>query len=83
MGKDRVPLGNPNPKYLYGINTNWAYKNFDLTLDFQGVAKVDIYNAQQGLRFGNENYTKDFYDHRWHGAVLQYQSLCRHRSRSN
>lgn len=67
-GKDRVVLGNPNPKYMYGINTNWGYKAFDLTLDFQGVAKVDIYNAQQGLRYGNENYTKDFYDNRWHGA---------------
>ncbi|HEY4150674.1 MAG TPA: TonB-dependent receptor [Chitinophagaceae bacterium] len=66
-GKDRVVLGNPNPKYLYGINTNWSYKAFDLTLDFQGVAKVDIYNAQQGLRYGNENYTRYFFDHRWHG----------------
>jgi len=66
--RDRVVLGNPNPRYTYGINTNWAYKQFDLTLDFQGVAKVDIYSAIQGLRYGNENYTKDFYDTRWHGA---------------
>ncbi|MFC0182830.1 hypothetical protein ACFFJX_09745 [Pseudarcicella hirudinis] len=36
-------------------------------MDFQGVAGVDIYNANLGLRFGNENFTKDFYDHRWHG----------------
>ncbi|MBS1564771.1 MAG: SusC/RagA family TonB-linked outer membrane protein, partial [Bacteroidetes bacterium] len=67
-GKDRVTLGNPNPKYTYGINTNWTYKAFDLTLDFQGVAKVSLYNAQQGLRFGNENYTEDFWKNRWHGA---------------
>lgn len=67
-GLDRVPTGNPNPKYSYGINTNWAYKQFDLTLDFQGVAGVDIYNANLGIRYGNENFTKDFYDNRWHGA---------------
>jgi TonB-linked SusC/RagA family outer membrane protein len=65
--KDRIPLGNPNPKYTYGINTNWTYKSFDLTLDFQGVAGVDIYNANLGFRFGNENFLQDFYKNRWHG----------------
>ncbi|MFA6275729.1 MAG: TonB-dependent receptor [Pedobacter sp.] len=67
-GKDRVTLGNPNPKYSYGINTNFGYKNFDLTIDIQGVGGVDIYNANIAYRFGNENYSKDFYDNRWHGA---------------
>ncbi|SDG93396.1 TonB-linked outer membrane protein, SusC/RagA family [Pedobacter terrae] len=66
--KDKTFLGNPNPKYTYGINTNFAYKNFDLTLDIQGVADVDVFNANLGNRFGNENYTKDFYDNRWTGA---------------
>ena len=66
-GRDRVPLGNPNPKYNYGVNTNFAYKNFDLTLDIQGVAGVDIYNANLGYRFGNENFTKEFFDNRWTG----------------
>jgi TonB-linked SusC/RagA family outer membrane protein len=66
--KDRVVLGNPNPKYTYGFNTTWNYKNFDLTLDFQGVAGVDIYNANLGLRYGTENFSQDFYNKRWHGA---------------
>lgn len=65
--KDKTFLGNPNPKYTYGINTYFSYKNFDLTLDIQGVADVDVFNANLGNRFGNENYTKDFYDHRWTG----------------
>lgn len=65
--KDRVVLGNPNPKYTYGFNTTWSYKAFDLTLDFQGVAGVDIYNANLGLRYGTENFTQDYYDNRWHG----------------
>lgn len=66
-GNDRVVLGNPNPKYIYGINTAFTYKEFDLTVDLQGVAHADIYNANAGLRYGNENYTKDFYNNRWHG----------------
>jgi TonB-linked SusC/RagA family outer membrane protein len=65
--KDRVPIGNPNAKYTYGLNTNWTYQQFDLTLDFQGVAGVDIYNASQAIRFGTENFTKDFFDNSWHG----------------
>lgn len=65
--KDRVPLGNPNPKYTYGLNTNFNYKQFDFTLDLQGVAGVEIYNANKGLRYGSENFSKDFYDNRWHG----------------
>jgi TonB-linked SusC/RagA family outer membrane protein len=65
--KDRVPLGNPNPKFIYGFNTTLSYKRFDLTLDFQGVSGVSIYNGNFALRFGGENYTQDFYDNRWHG----------------
>jgi TonB-linked SusC/RagA family outer membrane protein len=66
--KDRVVLGNPNPKYTYGFNTLFNYKDFDLALDFQGVAGVEIYNANIGQRFGTENFTQDFYENRWHGA---------------
>ncbi len=66
-GRDRIPLGNPNPKFNYGLNTNFAYKNFDLTVDVQGVAGVDIYNANLGYRFGNENFTKEFFNNRWTG----------------
>lgn len=67
-GKDRVVLGNPNPKYSYGINTTFGYKNFDLSIDVQGVADADVYNANIAYRFGNENFSKDFYDNRWQGA---------------
>lgn len=66
-GQDRVPIGNPNPKFTYGINTSFNYKNFDLALEFQGVGGVDVYNANLVLRYGNENYTKKFFDNRWHG----------------
>ncbi len=65
--KDKVILGNPNPKFTYGFNTGFEYKNFDFQLDIQGVAGVDLYNATKGVRYGNENYTEDFYINRWHG----------------
>jgi TonB-linked SusC/RagA family outer membrane protein len=67
-GLDHTFLGNPNPRNIYGINTNWRFKTFDLTLDFQGVSGVDVYNATLGARFGTENFTRDFYENRWHGA---------------
>jgi TonB-linked SusC/RagA family outer membrane protein len=66
--KDRTVIGNPNPKYLYGLNTSFTYKQFDLAVDLQGVGGVDVYNANLGLRYGAENFTKDFFNNRWHGA---------------
>jgi TonB-linked SusC/RagA family outer membrane protein len=67
-GRDRVVLGDPNPKYNYGFNTSFTYKSFDLALDFQGVAGVSVYNANIAYRYGNENFTQDFYNNRWHGS---------------
>ena len=66
--KDKVIIGNPNPKLNFGFNSSFNYKQFDLELDIQGVSGVDVYNAMKGVRYGNENYTEDFYQHRWHGA---------------
>jgi TonB-linked SusC/RagA family outer membrane protein len=65
--KDRVDLGNPNAKYGYGANIYVKYKNIDLTVDLQGRADVSVYNANLAYRFGNENFTQNFYENRWHG----------------
>ena len=64
---DRVNLGNPNAKYGYGVNMYLKVKNFDFTVDLQGRADVSIYNANLAYRFGNENFTQNFYENRWHG----------------
>ncbi len=45
--KDRTIIGSPQPKVTYGLNASVAYKGFDLTLFFLGVANVDIYNADR------------------------------------
>ena len=42
---DRVYCGSPFPKFTYAFNANVTYKNFDLSLGFQGVADNKIYNA--------------------------------------
>ena len=65
--RDRMVLGNPNPKYLYGLNLSFNYDKFDFSLDLQGVAGVDIYNANLGSIFSIGNFTKDFVDNRWNG----------------
>src|ERR1035437_1120680 len=41
--KDRIVLGNQIPRIVYGFNINLDYKNFDLSVIFQGVA--DAYNT--------------------------------------
>ncbi|SCY92866.1 SusC/RagA family TonB-linked outer membrane protein [Flavobacterium caeni] len=45
--KDRTFLGNPNPKFSYSLNNSFSYKNFDLSIYFQGVYGNDIYNANR------------------------------------
>lgn len=42
---DRKYIGNPWPKFTYGISLNAAYKSFDLRAFFSGVHGNDIYNA--------------------------------------
>ena len=41
----RIFAGNPNPKFIFGFNNNFSFKNFDLGVFFQGVAGNKIYNA--------------------------------------
>ena len=44
---DKVIIGNPIPKLSYGINLDVFYRDFDLSLFFQGVAGNDIFNARK------------------------------------
>lgn len=41
--KDRAHLGSPFPDYIYGVNVNLNWKNFDLAILGQGVQGNDIY----------------------------------------
>jgi len=52
--EDRFILGSPHPDFTYGLNTYLRYKNFDLSLFFQGVYGNEIYNISeaQNLDYG-------------------------------
>ena len=45
--KDRAWIGNPNPKYAYGVNLSMKYKNFDISVFIQGIHGNDINNVQK------------------------------------
>lgn len=51
---DRVVLGDPNPHFLYGLNLAFDYKNFDLSMFFQGIGKKD--------RIIQDNFVRPFDD---------------------
>ena len=42
---DRTIIGDPNPKFTYGFSTEFDYKRFALSLDFNGSFGNDIANA--------------------------------------
>ncbi|PGH40660.1 MAG: SusC/RagA family TonB-linked outer membrane protein, partial [Candidatus Nephrothrix sp. EaCA] len=45
--KDKVSLGNPFPKWEYGINLSGNYNSFDFTAYFTGTQGNDIFNANK------------------------------------
>lgn len=44
--KDKIVVSGKYPKMLYSFNINMAYKNFDLTAFFQGVAGRKVHTTQ-------------------------------------
>jgi TonB-dependent starch-binding outer membrane protein SusC len=63
---DRVYIGNPWPKVTYGLNVGVAYnKLIDLSIQFQGVQGVDVFNANKAYSrnfFGDNNTTTDIFE---------------------
>jgi TonB-linked SusC/RagA family outer membrane protein len=54
---DRVIIGNPNPDLLFGFNSRWSYKDFELSAFFSGVQGNEILNFNKkdvadGFAFG-------------------------------
>ncbi len=46
-GSDRTIIGNPNPTFTFSLNNTFTYKNFDLTVFFQGSYGNDIFNVNR------------------------------------
>ncbi|WP_439583686.1 TonB-dependent receptor [Dyadobacter bucti] len=42
---DKTYIGDPNPNFIYGFNSNMSYKNFELTVFLQGTQGNDIFNT--------------------------------------
>jgi len=64
---DKTMIGNPHPKYTLGLNLNFGYKGWDLSLTGYGAFGHQIaksYRSFAGNQF--ENYTTEVFE-RWHG----------------
>jgi TonB-dependent starch-binding outer membrane protein SusC len=44
-GYDQAMIGNPFPKFSYGVNISLSWKKFDLAMLWNGVAGVQLYNG--------------------------------------
>lgn len=42
---DKTYIGDPNPDFIYGFNSNMSYRNFELALFIQGTQGNDIFNV--------------------------------------
>jgi TonB-linked SusC/RagA family outer membrane protein len=66
---DKRIIGNPNPKFTYGLTSNMSYKNFDLSIFIQGTQGNDIYNLSaqgQNYDYGQGlNMLKEVYYNHW------------------
>lgn len=49
---DRTVIGNPSPDCIFGFNNTFSYKNFDLTIFFQGALGNQVWN---GVRASHES----------------------------
>ena len=56
---DRAFIGDPNPKFTYGLNNTFSFANFDLNVFLQGSQGNKIYNQNRYLLesalYGNSN----------------------------
>lgn len=63
-GNDKVRQDKPAiPRIMYGINLGANYRNWSLSMLFQGAAQVWQYTFMEAGTIGN--FTKDFYENRW------------------
>ncbi|KGO94962.1 SusC/RagA family TonB-linked outer membrane protein [Flavobacterium subsaxonicum] len=65
---DKSFYGNSMPKFNYGLNIGFTYKNFDFSADGYGAGGNKIYNGLKGTRInGGENFAADMFNGRWTG----------------
>lgn len=64
---DKVYLGSAFPKFTYGLNLSFDYKNFDLSIFIQGVYGNKVYNEMYRVvnLLSEGNYSVDSYNNYW------------------
>ena len=64
---DRMVIGNPYPRWIYGFNLGFEFKGFDLNAVFQGVADLDrIFNSNGQLPMTDDrNNALSYWIDRW------------------
>lgn len=70
---DMTVISNSNPRYSFGIGNDFTYKNFTLSVFFEGVYGQQIVNmftnaveaSGTGTPAPSYNLTQDFWDNRW------------------
>lgn len=66
---DKTYIGDPNPDFTYGFNSNMAYKNFEFTFFIQGTQGNDIFNisaVNNTVDYGyGLNMQRDVYLNHW------------------
>lgn len=69
--KDKVFLGHPQiPEIMFGFGGAVAYKNWDASVHFSGVANRSTFLTGEGmfpfmLEYPNYNVLREYYDNRW------------------
>ncbi len=66
---DQTIIGNPYPDFIFSVNNNFRFKNFELNLFLEGVQGNDMYFATGGSISNSfntgENQLVDVYNNRW------------------
>jgi TonB-linked SusC/RagA family outer membrane protein len=65
--QDRFILGNPFPRYTFGLNYRAEYKGFDFSLFIQGVGKRNLYLRGESVEAFHNNWENVYEQHldRW------------------
>lgn len=68
---DYVIIGNPNPSFIWGLNSAFTYKKLGLSFGLVGVQGKDVFNAnlnsEDQMTGGAWNIRKETWNNRWTG----------------
>lgn len=65
---DKTYIGDPNPDFIYGLNSVASYKGFELTVYIQGSQGNDIFNLNKAITLDwgiGLNQLEEIYDNHW------------------